>query len=88
MPLFYFDLSNGTRETDEEGIELASVADAQSQAVKLIGEFGCLGSQVFDLSLVATMLANGLGAVVTNNTKHFARFSHLIQILPLTADPQ
>jgi len=38
MPLFYFDLSNGTRETDQEGTELAGADEARAQAVKLIGE--------------------------------------------------
>ena len=38
MPLFYFDLSNGTREPDEDGSELASFDDAQTQAVRLLGE--------------------------------------------------
>lgn len=38
MPLFYFDLSNGSRETDEVGTELASVEEARTQAVRLVGE--------------------------------------------------
>lgn len=38
MPLFYFDLSNGTKESDEEGIELDSVEEARNQAVRLVGE--------------------------------------------------
>lgn len=38
MPFYYFDLSNGSREPDEDGIELESLDVARTQAVRLIGE--------------------------------------------------
>ena len=38
LPLYYFDLSNGSQEADEDGIELGSLADARTQAVHLLGE--------------------------------------------------
>ena len=38
MPLYYFDVSNGSEESDDDGIELAGLDEARSQAVQLIGE--------------------------------------------------
>ena len=61
MPVFYFDLSNGTTETDEDGTELVSLDEARTQSVKLLGELlsynagpvwdgGGLAVEVFDES--------------------------------------
>ena len=38
MPLYYFDLFNGSEEPDEDGIDLAGLDEARTQAVHLIGE--------------------------------------------------
>src|SRR2546425_8763861 len=41
------------------------------------------GKQVHDVNIVATMLAHGIGHLLTHNTDDFVRFSHLITVLPL-----
>ena len=38
MPLFYFDVSNGSTEPDEDGIDLEGLETARKQAVRLVGE--------------------------------------------------
>lgn len=38
MPLYYFHVSNGAEEPDEDGTELSDLAEARTQAVRLIGE--------------------------------------------------
>ena len=38
MPLYYFHVSNGAEEPDEDGTELADLSEARTQAVRLIGE--------------------------------------------------
>lgn len=42
------------------------------------------GSQVHDANIVASMLAHGVGRLLTHNTGDFVRFSHLITVLPLS----
>ncbi len=41
------------------------------------------GKQIHDANIVATMLANGVPAVLTNNSDDFARFADVIQVIPL-----
>lgn len=41
------------------------------------------GKQIHDANIVATMQSYGVGALLTNNVKDFARFAHLITIVPL-----
>ena len=38
MPLFFFDISDGTRETDLDGSECVSLDAARSQAIRFAGE--------------------------------------------------
>ena len=40
------------------------------------------GKQIHDANIVATMQAHGLRRLLTNNMADFARFSHIITILP------
>ncbi len=42
------------------------------------------GKQIHDANIVATMQANGITHLLTENTSDFARFSQLITIVPLT----
>jgi hypothetical protein len=39
MPRFYFDIADGERDTDDEGVELADVETARAEAIKFAGEF-------------------------------------------------
>jgi predicted nucleic acid-binding protein len=42
-----------------------------------------IGRQIHDANIVATMLAHGVRRLLTHNTDDFARFSHLITVVPL-----
>ena len=41
------------------------------------------GVQIHDANIVATMQEYGIGRVLTNNAKDFARFAHLIDVITL-----
>jgi predicted nucleic acid-binding protein len=41
------------------------------------------GAQVHDANIVATMRVSGVSNLLTHNTADFARFSHLITVVPL-----
>ncbi|MBI4493415.1 MAG: type II toxin-antitoxin system VapC family toxin [Chloroflexi bacterium] len=43
------------------------------------------GKHVHDANIVATMQAHGIRRLLTNNPADFARFSHLITVVPLEA---
>lgn len=51
--------------------------------LELIEEVEIGGKQVHDANVVATMLVQGIPALLTHNTRDFARFSPLIQVIPL-----
>lgn len=48
----------------------------------LVEESGVTGAAVHDAFLVATAICAGVGAVVTNNPRHFERFRGIV-VLPL-----
>jgi predicted nucleic acid-binding protein len=45
------------------------------------------GRQIHDANIVATMLANGIPALLTHNVADFVRFGDLIQAIPLDREP-
>ena len=49
----------------------------------LLTSYPCGGRQVYDVNIVATMLAHGIPAILTHNTADFARFSGYISVVPL-----
>ena len=49
----------------------------------LLADVECLGKQVHDANLVATMLVHGVGMVVTMNLADFARFERHISLIRL-----
>jgi predicted nucleic acid-binding protein len=49
----------------------------------LLEQVPVAGKQVHDANVVATMLAHGIRRLLTGNTADFARFAHLIEVLPL-----
>lgn len=49
----------------------------------LLADVECGGKQVHDANVVATMLAHGVGAVVTMNVGDFARFDRYVTLLGL-----
>lgn len=53
------------------------------ELLDLLTTIGAAGKQIHDANIVATMQANGIPRVLTNNVKDFKRYSHLITIVPL-----
>jgi predicted nucleic acid-binding protein len=49
----------------------------------LLGSIPCAGKQVHDANIVATMLAQGIGMLLTHNVQDFKRFAGLITVIPL-----
>ncbi len=54
-----------------------------AQLLALLGSVPCLGKQVHDANIVATMLAHGIPRLLTHNVADFARFAGYITVLPL-----
>lgn len=63
------------------------VVDETSQVIdhllRLLQSIKVAGKQIHDANLVATMLAYEIPHLLTHNTADFARFAHLITVLPL-----
>ncbi len=51
--------------------------------LELIEKVDIGGKQIHDANIVATMLANGIPALLTHNVGDFVRFSDVIQVIPL-----
>lgn len=49
----------------------------------LLRQIPTAGRRVHDANIVGTMLAHGVQRLLTHNTADFARFAHLIEIVPL-----
>jgi hypothetical protein len=49
----------------------------------LLADVECGGKQVHDANVVATMLAHGVGTVVTMNVADFARFERYVSLVEL-----
>ncbi len=45
------------------------------------------GKQVHDTNIVATMLVHSVPQIVTHKTTDFARFGHVIKVVPLVPQP-
>lgn len=46
------------------------------------------GKQIHDANIVATMLVHGIPALLTHNGDDFARFSDIIQVIPLEEEKE
>lgn len=53
----------------------------------LIRSIPLAGRQVHDANIVATMQVYGIRHLLTHNTADFARFAHLITVVPLVVTP-
>jgi predicted nucleic acid-binding protein len=53
------------------------------QLLLLIEKYVVSGKQVHDCNIVATMLANNISQLVTNNSADFLRYSDLIEIITI-----
>ena len=58
-------------------------ADAVDRLMTLVRDGRAVGRQVHDADIVATALAHGASTIITSDTRHFARFSDLIEIQEL-----
>ena len=54
-----------------------------AKLLDLLLQFPSGGKQVHDANIVATMLVHGVPKLLTHNTADFARFSSVIEVLPL-----
>ena len=61
-------------------VEDARVAD---RLQGLLADVECGGKQVHDANVIATMLAHGVGTVVTMNVEDFARFERYVSLVTL-----
>lgn len=52
----------------------------------LLVEVGAGGKQVHDADIVATMLTFSIPRLLTANPTDFARYAHLVQVVPLGAE--
>jgi predicted nucleic acid-binding protein len=62
---------------------LAENAKVADRLLGLLADVECRGKQVHDANLVATMLAHGIGSVVTMNVEDFARFERHVSLIRL-----
>jgi predicted nucleic acid-binding protein len=58
-------------------------AQVSAQLVNLISQVSVGGKQIHDANIVATMQTHNIGHLLTHNLADFARFAHLITIVPL-----
>ncbi len=71
-----------------DDMELLSEDAATTRLLlELIDEESAAGKQVHDANVVAVALAHGAGAIITDNARHFARFTELVAIENLGAAP-
>lgn len=62
---------------------LAEDSRVTDRLLGLLADVECLGKQVHDANLVATMLVHGIGTIVTMNLADFARFERHISLIRL-----
>ncbi len=62
-------------------------ADVTERLLYLLEQIPTGGSQVHDANIVATMQVYGIRHLLTHNTADFARFAHLITVVPLVVTP-
>jgi predicted nucleic acid-binding protein len=63
---------------------LSEGAASTRRLLDLLRDGSCSGKQVHDANVVAVALAHDAGTIVTDNTRHFARFADLISIEDLS----
>ena len=57
--------------------------DVTQRLLALVEQIPMDGKQIHDATIVATMQAHGINHLLTHNTADFARFTHLITVVPL-----
>ena len=62
-------------------------AETTEQLLTMLEQIPTGGSQMHDANIVATMQVYGVRQILTHNTHDFARFGHLITVVPLEPTP-
>jgi len=63
---------------------LAEDRKVADRLLELLDTVECAGKQVHDASIVATMLAHGIGTIATSNPDDFARFGDYVSVIGLS----
>ena len=77
------DALGNVRAIRERTTLLAEDSRVADRLLGLLADVECLGKQVHDANLVATMLVHGIGTIVTMNLADFARFERHISLIRL-----
>ena len=77
------DALSNVRAIRERTAFLAEDARVADRLQGLLTDVECGGKQVHDANVIATMLAHGVGTVVTMNVKDFARFEGYVSLVEL-----
>lgn len=77
------DAASNVRAIRERTALLAEDARVADRLLMLLADVECGGKQVHDANVVATMLAHGVGTVVTMNVEDFVRFEPYVSLLRL-----
>ena len=77
------DALGNVRAIRERTTLLAEDARVAERLATLLADIECLGKQVHDANLIATMLVHGVGTIVTMNLGDFARFQRHINVIKL-----
>jgi predicted nucleic acid-binding protein len=77
------DALRNVRAIRERATLLADGAKVTERLLGLLTDVECGGRQVHDANVIATMLAHGVGTVVTMNIDDFARFGQYVDLVRL-----
>lgn len=77
------DAVSNVRAIRERTVFLAEDTRAADRLLQLLSDVDCGGKQVHDANVVATVLAHGVGMVVTMNVADFARFEQYVSVVSL-----
>jgi predicted nucleic acid-binding protein len=77
------DAVSNVRAIRERTMFLTEDAKVADRLQGLLTDVECGGKQVHDANVIATMLAHGVGTVVTMNVEDFARFERYVSLIRL-----
>jgi predicted nucleic acid-binding protein len=77
------DAVSNVRAIRERTMFLSEDAKVADRLQGLLTDVECGGKQVHDANVIATMLAHGVGTVVTMNVEDFARFGRYVTLIRL-----
>lgn len=83
VPMSGSDVAARIRSLESQFRVADETSDVTAQLLRLIELVPTGGKQVHDANIVATMLVNGVGTLLTANAPDFARFGTRIRVEPL-----